>query len=226
MTHNLILERRTSQVIPGWLLCVWQDATCSLHMLQIQASPSSVQQRPGPQSAPHLPKKPSAWDLLHWTLTQLSFTLSLRLFLEERTLELEKRCLKLWFMFSQGIGWWSPQLYREVTPKMNWECQGGPGVSRASEDTCKSAVARKYLWWAQTGYWTLELHSARKVPGSFPFWPAWPWVVTTECGNSSNGLVFTVCFVMSLRPKGCTALCFSPFQLFSFPLHTLELNIA
>lgn len=103
MTHNLILERRTSQVIPGWLLCVWQDATCSLHMLQIQASPSSVQQSPGPQSAPHLPKKPSAWDLLHWTLTHLSFTLSLRLFLEERTLELEKRCLKLWLCFHKEL---------------------------------------------------------------------------------------------------------------------------
>lgn len=226
MTRNLILERRTSQGIPGWFLCVWQDATCSLHMPQIQASPSSDQQSPGPQSALHLPKKPSAWGLLHWTPIHLSFTLSLSLFLEERALELEKRCLKLWFMFSQAIEWWSPQLYREVTPKMNWESQGGPEVSRASGDTCKSVVARKYLRWAQTGYWTLELHSAWKVLGSFPFWPARPWVVTTERGNSSNGLVFTACFVMSERPKGCMALCFSLFQPFSFPPHTLELNIA
>lgn len=93
-------------------------------------------------------------------------------------------------MCSQASEWWS---LRSIvrTPLKGSECQSGSGVFKASKDTCKSAVARKYLWWEQTGCWTLELFWAQEVPGSFLFWPARPWVVTVECGNSLNGLVFT-----------------------------------
>ena len=50
-------------------------------------------------------------------------------------------------VFSQAIEWWSPQLYSEDTPKCSGVWQGGSEVSKVSDDTCKYAVVRKYLWW-------------------------------------------------------------------------------
>lgn len=198
--------------------------------LQSRTLPSWISKGPGHQLAPYPARKSGAWGLLTRAPTHhrnLSFALCLMLCWEERTLELEKRCFKLWYHVSQAIEWWSLNSIVKTSPKWSgrWR-QGGSGVFKASKDTCKSAVARKCLGWEQTGCWTLELCSAQEVPGSFPFWSAWPWVVTIERGSSLNTLVFTVCLVILLRLKGCIALFFSPLQPFSFPHHILELNIA
>lgn len=50
--------------------------------------------------------------------------------------------------------------------------------------------------------------------------------MTTEHGNSLNGLVFTVYLVILLKLKGCMALFLSPLQPFPFPPHILGLNIS
>lgn len=166
--------------------------------LKARLLPSWVSKGLGHRSAPHLPGKSGAWGLL--PRAPHIRGISALFFLQGCT----------GIMFHKQLNDDPLNSLVKMSPKWSGWWQGGPGGSKASKNICKSTIARTYLGWEHTGSWTLEFCLAQEVPGSFPFRPAWPWVVTIERGNSLNGLVFTVCLVILLGLKEHMSLFFSP----------------
>lgn len=110
-------------------------------------------------------------------------------------------------MFAQWLEEGPPTLSWRL-PQNEAEASGKVWDFHSLKDTCKPATGWKGLWREQTEHWTLAPCSVQEAPGEFPFWPAWPWVVTSECGNSLNWLLFAGSLVILLSMQKLMALFF------------------